>query len=259
MKWFTQDSSRTKGYGLPLFEQESLGRMKAESHLDILMNENTLIVVNFKTYESAHGNNATQLATAMKEVGEETGAAFVAATSPFDLHVVHNTNPALTVWAQHLDPIGFGSNTGRLHPATAVERGARGTLLNHAERQIPFEQIADTIEALSDGFTTCVCAADIEQAKKIATLGPDFIAVEPPELIGGDISVTSADPEIVRGTVEAVKQVNPEVSVLCGAGVKNGADVAKAIELGAKGVLLASGVTQSSDVYATLKDLVSQI
>jgi isopentenyl diphosphate isomerase/L-lactate dehydrogenase-like FMN-dependent dehydrogenase len=42
----------------------------------------------------------------------------------------------------------------------------------------------------------------------------------------------------VSDTVAAVKAVNPNVRVLCGAGVKNGNDVAKAIELGAEGVLL---------------------
>jgi triosephosphate isomerase len=86
-----------------------------------------------------------------------------------------------------------------------------------------------------------------------------MIAVEPPELIGGDISVTSADPEIVSGTAALVKSVNPNVRVLCGAGVKNGADVAMAIELGTEGVLLASGVTKASDPEAVLADLVSHL
>ena len=47
--------------------------------------------------------------------------------------------------------------------------------------------------------------------------------MEPPELIGGDISVTTADPSIVSDTVAVVKAVNPNVRVLCGAGVKSGA------------------------------------
>ena len=105
----------------------------------------------------------------------------------------------------------------------------------------------------------CACAADIEEAKALATLSPTFIAVEPPELIGGDISVTTADPEIVSGTPQVVKQANANVRVLCGAGVKNGEDVAKAIELGTEGVLLASGVTKAEDPKSVLIDLVSKI
>ena len=112
---------------------------------------------------------------------------------------------------------------------------------------------------LPEGFPVCACAADIDEAKALAALNPEMIAVEPPELIGGDISVTTADPEVVRGTAETVKLVNPAVRVLCGAGVKNGADVAAAIQLGTEGVLLASGVTKAKDVAEVLADLVSEL
>ena len=50
-----------------------------------------------------------------------------------------------------------------------------------------------------------------------------------------------------------------ERRVLCGAGVKNGTDVATALDLGAEGVLLASGVTKASDVDAVLKDLIAYL
>ena len=103
----------------------------------------------------------------------------------------------------------------------------------------------------------CGWATDLEEAKGLAEMGPTFIAVEPPELIGGDISVTTADPSIVSDTVAVVKATNSDVRVLCGAGVKNGQDVATAIKLGAEGVLLASGVTKASDVASVLNDLVS--
>lgn len=84
-----------------------------------------------------------------------------------------------------------------------------------------------------------------------------MIAVEPPELIGGDISVTTADPAVVSDTVDAVHSVDAGISVLCGAGVKNGRDVAAAIRLGADGVLLASGVVKAGDPAQVLRDLAS--
>jgi triosephosphate isomerase len=86
-----------------------------------------------------------------------------------------------------------------------------------------------------------------------------MVAVEPPELIGGDTSVTSVDPSIVSDTVAVVRSVDSSVVTLCGAGVKNGLDVAKAIELGTSGVLLASGVTKSDDPESVLRDLVSSL
>jgi triosephosphate isomerase len=85
------------------------------------------------------------------------------------------------------------------------------------------------------------------------------VAVEPPELIGGDFSVSRAQPELVKGTVDAVKAVSPEVKVLCGAGVKSGEDVRKALELGSEGVLLASGVVKAKDVEQAIRDLVTGI
>jgi triosephosphate isomerase len=218
-----------------------------------------LIVVNFKTYASAQGQAAVDLAKAMEEVDITTNATLVAVVSAFDLEAVKNAVPKLEVWTQHLDPIGWGSNTGWLHPETAIQRGAVGSIINHAEHKVDLGHVETLLAQLPDDFPVCACAADIDEAKALAALSPAFIAVEPPELIGGDISVTTADPGIVSGTAEAVKAANPNVRVLCGAGVKNGADVAMAIKLGTEGVLLASGVTKANDPAAVLRDLVSQL
>ena len=218
-----------------------------------------LIVVNFKTYASAQGEAAVELAQAMAAVDATTDATMVAVVSAFDLSAVKAAAPNLEIWTQHLDPIGWGSNTGWLHPETAIERGATGSIINHAEHKVSLEHVETLLEQLPDDFPVCACAADIEEAQALATLAPTFIAVKPPELIGGDISVTTADPGIVSGTAAAVKAANPNVRVLCGAGVKNGADVAMAIELGTEGVLLASGVTKANDPAAVLRDLVSQL
>ena len=79
----------------------------------------------------------------------------------------------------------------------------------------------------------------------------DVIAVEPPELIGGDISVSTARPELISDSVQKISKV----PVLVGAGVKNGADVRIARKLGAVGVLIASGVTKANDPEAVLLDL----
>ena len=216
-----------------------------------------LVVVNFKTYQTAHGASAEELALAMS--GIETDARMIAAVSALDLAAVVAAAPDLEVWCQHLDPVGFGSNTGWLHPDTAVERGATGTLINHAEHKVSIEHVAMLLDQVPEDFCVCACAADIDEAQALAALGPTYVAVEPPELIGGDVSVTSADPGIVSGTVAAVREVTDEVGILCGAGVKSGEDVATAMELGTIGVLLASGVTKADDPRAALDDLVSML
>ncbi len=217
----------------------------------------SIIVVNFKTYQTAQGASAEELAKAMAEI--ETSVRLVASVSAFDLAAVVQAAPDLEVWCQHLDPVGFGSNTGWLSPSTAMERGASGTLINHAEHKVSIEHVAMLLDQVPEGFEVCACAADIEEARALSALCPTFVAVEPPELIGGDVSVTSADPAVVSGTAEAVREVSEGVGVLCGAGVKTGLDVSKAIELGTAGVLLASGVTKAEDPVSALEDLVSKI
>ena len=214
-----------------------------------------LIIVNFKTYQGAQGHSAEVLARAMESV--QTDARLVAAVSALDLSSVVKAAPNLEVWCQHLDPISFGSNTGWIHPETAMARGAKGTLINHAEHKVSLEQVAMLLDQVPEEFEVCACAADVDEARALAALVPNFVAVEPPELIGGDISVTSADPGIVSGTVSAVIQTNDQVQVLCGAGVKSGKDVSTAMDLGAKGVLLASGVTKSENPFEALSELVS--
>ena len=214
-----------------------------------------LIIVNLKTYQGAQGHSAEVLARTMESV--QTDARLVAAVSALDLSSVVEAAPNLEVWCQHLDPISFGSNTGWIHPETAMARGAKGTLINHAEHKVSLEQVAMLLDQVPEEFEVCACAADVDEARALAALVPNYVAVEPPELIGGDISVTSADPGIVSGTVSAVIQTNDQVQVLCGAGVKSGKDVSTAMDLGAKGVLLASGVTKSENPFEALSELVS--
>lgn len=214
-----------------------------------------VIILNFKAYRESSGERGLALARICKEVADETGASIVIAPQPIDLSLmVKKVN--VPVLAQHVDPVGEGSFTGHVSPSAVKVSGAIGTLINHSERQLSPDLIELTVEKCKEvGLESVVCANDIEMSKVAASFGPDYVAVEPPELIGGEISVTSASPEIVSGTVEKVKDVNPNVTVLCGAGVKNGEDVRKAIELGTEGVLLASGVVKASDPRSALLDL----
>ena len=102
---------------------------------------------------------------------------------------------------------------------------------------------------------TVACANDATTAQALAAFRPDMIAIEPPELIGGDISVSTAQPEIITNTIAKVKQI-ADIPVLCGAGVKTAEDVKIALELGAKGILLASGIVKAKDPEQALRDLV---
>lgn len=214
-----------------------------------------IIIVNTKTYQEGIGNRAILLARIMEKIGEEYGVNMSIAVQPSDVYMVSN-EVEMPVFSQHIDPVSFGSNTGWILPQAVKEAGAKGTLLNHSEHRMRIEDIAQTIDmAHTVGLTTVACTSSITVTKAIASLGPMYVAIEPPELIGGNTSVTQAQPEIVRGAVKAAFEVNPKVLVLCGAGIKNGDDVAKAFELGAKGILVASGVVNARDKHSVLEDM----
>lgn len=215
-----------------------------------------LIVINHKVYPQGIGDRAVELARALEETAESYPEATVAlAPSHPDLGPVREAT-ALPVLAQHVDGDRPGSGTGKVLPESLVDLGVDGSLVNHAERQVPRKAAEAAVERLTEaGLTSIVCAEDEGVVREVAAFEPPFVAMEPPELIGGDVSVTSADPGIVEDSVAAAAEVSDEVTVLCGAGVKSGEDVATALELGTEGVLVASGVVKADDPGAALADL----
>jgi len=215
-----------------------------------------IIIVNLKTYEQGYGADGFELCKIMEEISIEHNVNLAAAVSAIDL-VDYADNLKIPIFAQHVDGVSYGSNTGSILPEAVRYSGAVGTLVNHAECQMSWEQIEMTINRCKElGLSTVLCTADLDSSEKGSHLNPDMIAVEPPELIGGDISVSTAKPEIISDTVEIVKKINSSISVLCGAGVKNQEDVSKAISLGSEGILLASGVVKSSEPRKVLLDLI---
>lgn len=223
---------------------------------DIMRDGLPIIIVNLKTYEQGYGADGFELCKIMEEISIEHNVNLAAAVSAIDL-VDYSDNLKIPIFAQHIDGINYGSHTGSILPEAVRYSGAIGTLVNHAECQMNWEDIEATISRCRElGLLTVLCTADVEATKRGATLDPDMLAVEPPELIGGEISVSTAKPEVIRDSVSAVNQINPGIPVLCGAGVKDQADVSKALSLGSQGILLASGVVKSSEPRKVLIDLI---
>ena len=223
---------------------------------DFMRNDSPIIIVNLKAYEQGYGANGFDLCKIMEEISIEHNVNLAAAVSAIDL-VDFSDNLKIPIFAQHVDGVNYGSHTGSILPEAVRYSGAVGTLVNHAECQMSWDEIEKTINRCKDlGLSTVLCTADLKSSEKGAHLNPDMIAVEPPELIGGDISVSTAKPEIISDTVKIVKKINSNISVLCGAGVKNQDDISKAISLGSQGILLASGVVKSSEPRKVLLDLI---
>lgn len=216
-----------------------------------------LILVNLKSYKESIGNGAHNIARAAREVTDETGIIIALAPQYPDIHPIKH-HYGIPVFAQHIDPVDPGAHTGRIPLASIKAAGAIGSLINHSEYRLNVADIEKNVSDLrSEKMVSCVCSNNILTTGAIAALSPDYVAIEPPELIGGKISVSEANPEIITGSVRAVQKVNPDVKVLTGAGIHSGRCVKTAVDLGTDGVLLASSVVKAEDPSAILRDLVS--
>ncbi len=211
-----------------------------------------LILVNLKTYTEGTGKKALELAERAEKVSSETDVCIGLAPQYTDILRLARA-VSLPIFAQHIDSIEPGSFTGHVLPEAVKEAGATGTLINHSERRLKLAEIDAVIRRTKQiDLASVVCTNNANVSASAAALRPDFIAIEPPELIGTGIPVSKAKPEIVTKTVELVRQVNSEVTILCGAGITKGDDVAAALELGTTGVLVASGIVKAKETYEML-------
>ncbi|MEM3532200.1 MAG: triose-phosphate isomerase [Candidatus Methanomethyliaceae archaeon] len=218
-----------------------------------------LVLINYKTYLESLGNRGVLLAKTVERISREYGVCMAVAPQFVDIARI-SKEVSIPVFSQHLDPEPPGSHTGHITPESIKEAGACGTLLNHSERRLRADIIEDSIKRSRElGLLTCVCANTSIIGKALSTLNPDMVAIEPPELIGSGISVSKAKPEVIRSSVEMIKSVSPSVRVLCGAGITEGIDVSRAIELGSQGVLVASGVVKAKDPEKILKDFANSL
>jgi triosephosphate isomerase len=208
-----------------------------------------------KTYNESTNKKAVKLAVICKKLqidAKKKNVELILCPQNIDLRDVVKLK--VKTYSQHIDVCTPGANTGFVVPSHIKDCGARGTLISHSEHILETKEISKRIKLAKEiGLETCVCARDVATAKKLAMYNPDFIAVEPSELIGGDISISTANPKLIEQSVRACGSV----PLLVGAGVKNGNDVRIAIELGAKGILVASGVVKARNIKKAVADLIS--
>ncbi len=158
--------------------------------------------------------------------------------------------------AQHVDPIAAGARTGFVPPESIQAAGVAGSLVNHSEHPLRPSATREAVARLSRlGLTAVVCAGTVTEARRLARFHPPYLAIEPPELIGGEVSVSSARPTVISATVDEVRRVSPRTRVLCGAGIHNRTDVARAIELGSEGILVASAVALARRPESAIREL----
>jgi triosephosphate isomerase (TIM) len=212
------------------------------------------LIINFKNYEEVSADRAIQLAEAAREIAENLKIEIVVAPPPPVLALIANTIQ-IPVICQHVDNEKMGPSTGFIVPEIAKSYGAVGSLINHSEHRIERRSIASLVERMRKlGMASIVCAQEPHEVAELSTLKPDFIAIEPPELIGSGRAVSRENPAIITKSIEAT---GARSRVICGAGITGKDDVTKAMELGSQGILVASGIVKATSWEKKITELAS--
>lgn len=211
-----------------------------------------MLIVNFKNYPQALGDAGLELARKLETAAADfSKIKTVLAISPVDVFRISQAIK-LPIFSQHVDPFDPGQTTGFVIPEVIKEAGAKGTLINHSEHPMSVDMVEDAVKRCREiDLSTVVCADSLAVVTQVKEFKPDFIAYEPPELIGGDVSVVSAEPDVVSA---AVREASP-VFLIVGAGVHSGEDVRVALGLGAIGVLVSSDIVTAEDPTKEFSDI----
>jgi triosephosphate isomerase len=215
------------------------------------------LFLNLKAYSEVDGPFCEQVAAYAVEVTEETGVQVV--VCPPYTWIQAAASSGAVVYAQHADAVDAGAKTGFMPPELLRHAGASGSILNHSEHRIGMEQIKFLVHKMRElGMHTLLCAETADSASSLAKLNPDFIAVEPPELIGTGISVSRAKPELIVEAVNSVASAG-NIPLIAGAGIVDAADVRRARELGANGALVASAIVHSKRRRELIREMATAL
>ena len=204
-----------------------------------------------------YGDDILALAKAADAASAKYDVDIIFTCPVVDIRRVSEATTRIHVFAPHMDPIPVGRGLADILPESLVAAGAEGVMLNHVEKPLTFEVLAETIKRADEvGLTTIVCADSMADASKIATLTPDIIVAEPSELIGTGVSV---GPEYVAAATKCVKDVNADILVLTAAGISNGTDVYNTIIAGADATGSSSGVAKAADRAAMVDEMIAAV
>jgi triosephosphate isomerase (TIM) len=206
-----------------------------------------ITIVNFKTYKQ--GKQILELAKKIEKVDKN----IIVGIQASDIEEIAKETK-LIVYAQHVDNLQKGRNTGFVIPESVKADGAKGTFLNHSEHRLKLDVIRKTIlRCKRIRLKTAVFASNLEEAKKIERFHPDILIIEPPELVAGKISVSSAKPELISKISDTIKR-----NFLVGAGIHSRKDVEIALKLGASGIAVSSSIMKAKNPTAELKKLLGR-
>jgi len=203
-----------------------------------------MFIINCKNYEEIAGDKIVKFVKIVEKISKKYKIKIAVAPPQHLIGLVSKSS--IPIISQHVDVSKIGSTTGFIVPELLKKSGVSGSLINHSEHRISSKEITLLVSKLRDlKMISILCVKDVAEAKKYAKLNPNFIAIEPPELIGSGKAVSKEKPDLIIKAVNAVKSAKNNTKLLCGAGIVSGEDVSKASELGSQGILVASGIIKA--------------
>lgn len=200
------------------------------------------------------GDDVLQLALAADAAAKKYDVDIIFTTPIVELRRVAEATQRIFVFAPHMDPIVPGRGLADTLPESLVAAGAKGVMLNHCEKPISLSVLAKTIRRADEvGLATIVCTDTPEESAAVAKLRPNIIVAEPTGLIG---TGQTSDMAYVEAAIRAVKDVDPDIFVLQGAGISNGEDVYRVIRAGAEATGSSSGVVKAKDRAAMVDEMI---
>ncbi|HEX7542774.1 MAG TPA: triose-phosphate isomerase, partial [Patescibacteria group bacterium] len=164
-----------------------------------------MIFLSLKTYKEATGQAVINLLSSVKKVSQETGIPIISIAQPTDIYRIKNELD-IEVWAQHIDPIDPGKNTGWISPYSVKEAGATGVLINHSEHKLKEEVILETIKkARQYDLKILLIGKTVEMVTSFDSYEIDYLSFEKEDLIASPISMIDQQEEVIKKLVKAVK------------------------------------------------------
>ena len=212
-----------------------------------------MFVINCKNYKEIQGEKIIKLARTVEKISKKYKVKIMIVPPYHLVKLLKNTT--VPILSQYVTDSEISRTAGFIVPELLKKSGIAGSLVNHDEHRISENKIKNIVIKLKKlNLISIVCVRDVSEAKKYVKLNPNYIAIEPPELIGTGRSISKERPELITKTVSILKNTKNDTKLLCGAGIDSGGDVAKILELGSSGVLVASAILKSRNWNETITE-----
>jgi len=212
-----------------------------------------MFIINCKNYEEISGDRILKLGKIVERISKKYKIKIAIAPPYHQLSKISGLK--IITLAQHVDSKKIGSTTGFVIPELLKKSNIHGSIINHSEHRISKNEITEIVSRLKKlKMISVVCVKNVKEAAELSKLNPDYIAIEPPELIGSGKAVSKERPELIAKAANVIKSKKNKTKLLCGAGIVSGTDVRKAIELGSRGILVASGIIKAKNWNKIIDD-----